>query len=100
MNNFTPTAQPWAPQSTNNTQMVLPTRPNHPLFAKWWPANWVWQTFEVTKTIAGKGNSKDKTVTTTVGLFVPLVELEQIRPGVNGVRQIRGELGDVSNRIG
>ena len=78
MNNFKPTAQPWAPQSTNNTQMVLPTRPNHPLFAKWWPASWVWQTLEVTKTVKGKGNAKDKTEVTTVGLFVPLVELEQI----------------------
>ena len=63
-------------------------------------ANWVWQTFEVTKTIAGKGNAKDKTVVTTVGMFVPNIEFEQIRPGVNGVRQIRGEVGDVSNRIG
>ena len=100
MNNFKPTAQPWAPQNVHNTQMVLPTQPNYPLFAKWWPANWVWQTFEVTKTIAGKGNAKDKTVTDTVGLFVPNIEFEQIRPGVNGVRQIRGEIGDVSNRIG
>ena len=33
-------------------------------------------------------------------MFVPNVEFETIRPGVNGVRQIRGEIGDVSNRIG
>lgn len=100
MQNYTPTAQPWAPQNVHNTQLVLPTRANHPVFAKWWPANWMWQTFEVTKTVKGKGTAKDKEVTTTVGLFIPNIEFEQIRPGVNGVRQIRGELGDVSNRIG
>ncbi len=70
------------------------------MFAKWWPANWVWQTFEVTKTVKGVGKAKDKEETTTVGVFVPNVEFETIRPGVNGVRQSRGEIGDVSNRIG
>lgn len=102
MHNFTPTAQPWAPQSIHQTQMVLPTRANHPVFAKWWPANWVWQTFEVTKTVTGRGKDKDTTkeVTESIGLFVPNVEFETIRPGVNGVRQLRGEVGDVSNRIG
>lgn len=98
--NYKTEAQPWAPQSTHNAQMVLPTRPNYPMFAKWWPANWVWQTFEVTKTVKGVGKAKDKEETTTVGMFVPNVEFETIRPGVNGVRQIRGEIGDVSNRIG
>lgn len=98
--NYTTQAQPWAPQNTHNTQMVLPTRPNHPMFAKWWPANWVWQTFEVTQTVEGKGKGKDKEIVTTVGAFVPNIEFETIRPGVNGVRQIRGEVGDVSNRIG
>jgi hypothetical protein len=98
--NYKTEAQPWAPQSTHNAQMVLPTRPNYPMFAKWWPANWVWQTFEVTKTVKGVGKAKDKEETTTVGVFVPNVEFETIRPGVNGVRQIRGEIGDVSNRIG
>ena len=98
--NYTPTAQPWAPQNVHNAQMVLPTRANHPMFAKWWPANWVWQTFEITETIEGKGKAKDTEITRTVGLFVPNIEFEQIRPGVNAVRQIRGEVGDVSNRIG
>ena len=98
--NYKTEAQPWAPQSTHNAQMVLPTRPNYPMFAKWWPANWVWQTFKVTKTVKGVGKAKDKEETTTVGVFVPNVEFETIRPGVNGVRQIRGEIGDVSNRIG
>src|SRR6056300_1188032 len=98
--NYTPTAQPWAPQNVHNAQMVLPTRANHPMFAKWWPANWVWQTFEITETIEGKGKAKDTTTQRTVGLFVPNIEFEQIRPGVNAVRQIRGEVGDVSNRIG
>lgn len=99
MNNFKPTAQPWAPQANNNQQLVLPTRANWPLFAKWWPANWIWQVFEITETIPGKGNAKDKTVTKSVGMFIPEIEFEQIRPGVNGVRQIRNEIGDVSNRI-
>ena len=59
--NYTPTAQPWAPQNVHNAQMVLPTRANHPMFAKWWPANWVWQTFEITETIEGKGKAKATT---------------------------------------
>lgn len=98
--NFKTQAQPWAPQNPHNAQLVLPTRANHPMFAKWWPANWMWQTFEVTETIPATGKGKDKEITKTVGVFVPNIELEQIRPGVNGVRQIRGEMGDVSNRIG
>lgn len=91
--NFNNQAQPWAPQAVQ-TQIMLPTKANHPSFAKWWPANWLWVEFEVTK------QTKSKTTTTTIGAFVPNVEFEQIRPGVNGVRQLRGELGDVSNRIG
>lgn len=96
--NFTAHAQPWAPQSMHQTQLVLPTRPNHPLFAKWWPANWIWQEFQIEETIEKK--DKSTTVNKTVGVFVPNIEFETIRPGVNGVRQIRGEVGDVSNRIG
>lgn len=95
--NYTTQAQPWAPQNIHQTQLVLPTRANYPMFAKWWPANWVWQEFTKTE-LTGKEKSKEKT--TTVGVFVPSIEFEQIRPGVNGVRQIRGEVGDVSNRIG
>jgi len=98
--NYTTQAQPWAPQNPHNAQLVLPTRANHPMFAKWWPANWIWQEFQITEIIPNKKGDKDKEIQTTVGVFVPNIEFEQIRPGVNGVRQIRGELGDVSNRIG
>lgn len=97
--NFTSIAQPWAPQAqTVNAQLVLPTTPNHPMFAKWWPANWQW--CEITKEVEDTKGKTTTTVTKTFGAFVPLVEFESIRPGVNGVRQIRGEVGDVSNRIG
>lgn len=91
--NYNVQSQPWA-ASSMPTQLMLPTKANWPSFAKWWPANWLWVEFEITK------QTKTKSTTKTIGAFVPDIEFEQIRPGVNGVRQLRGELGDVSNRLG
>ena len=76
--NYKTEAQPWAPQSTHNAQMVLPTRPNYPMFAKWWPANWVWQTFEVIKTVKGVGKIKRKQQ--PLVCLYPMLSLKQYAP--------------------
>lgn len=91
------TPQQWSPM-TKQTTSVLPTRPNHPFFYKWHPAQWDFVYRDV-KTVTGKGE-KAKTVTKRKGFFIPQVRMERIVPGVNGVHQIQGEIGNPGSRIG
>ena len=87
-NQFTEMAQPWsmaAPGVQN-----LPIDPNHPFYYRHWPATWDFKIFKITKS--------KKTV--ECPLFLPSVDMERVVPGVNGVHQIRNEIGDASSRMG
>ncbi len=90
-NTFTP--QPWAPQRAN-PQASLPEPPNHPFYFKWHPSNWVFYYFEI-EVKSGKGTKKEKR-----GYFLPNIRMEYVVPGVNGIHQIQGELGNPGSRIG
>ena len=81
--------QPWAPMQAQQTNL-LPAKPNHPFFYNWHPSNWEFIYWDVPK---GKGTVKK-------GFFVPMVRMERIVPGVNGVHQVNGEIGNPSSRIG
>jgi len=85
--------QPWAPVQPTQDKL-LPEQPNHPFFYKWHPTNWTFQYFEkeVTK---GKGTKIERK-----GYFIPTVRMERIIPGVNGVHQVQGEIGNPGSRIG
>ena len=89
--------QKWSPM-TANTQSALPARPNHPFYYKWHPTNWqfVYRDVEVT---TGKGEKK-KTQTIKKGFFIPYLRMERVVPGVNGIHQISGEIGNPGSRIG
>ena len=89
---FSEIAQPWARAHTN-TQALLPKRANQPFYYRHHPKNLVFHTFTVP---AKSAKSKPKTVST----WLPHVQAEQVRPGAKGVRQVRGNLGDASSRIG
>ena len=85
--------QPWAPMAQQQ-QNLLPARPNHPFYYKWHPSNWsfVYRDVEVK---SGKG-----TKTVKKGFFIPHLRMERVVPGVNGVHQISGEVGNPGSRIG
>ena len=87
-NQFTERAQPWSLAAPGVQH--LPIDPNHPFYYRHWPANWDFKIFEITK---GK-----KQVDCPV--FLPSVDMERVVPGVNGVHQIRNEIGDPSSRLG
>ena len=88
---FTP--QPWAPiQSSQET--LLPEQPNHPFFYKWHPSNWLFHYFD-TEVTKGKSTKIERK-----GYFIPSIRLERIVPGVNGVQQVNGEMGNAGSRIG
>jgi hypothetical protein len=87
--------QPWA-MSKPETPKLLPARPNHPFFYKFHPSNWGFQYFTVPK----QGSKKKEPEMERLGLFVPNIRMERIVPGVNGIHQIRGELGEAGSRIG
>jgi hypothetical protein len=87
--------QPWAMTKPSKPQS-LPTRPNHPFYYKFHPTNWSFQYFEVEK----QGSKKKEPEMEKIGLFVPAIRMERIVPGVNGIRQIQGELGEAGSRIG
>jgi hypothetical protein len=92
---ITPTSwQPMAQQAQN----TLPTRPNHPFYYKWHPTNWQFVYRDI-ETVTGKGE-KAKTVTQRKGFFIPHLRMERVIPGVNGIHQIQGELGNPGSRIG
>jgi len=96
MQNFNP--QAWQPIQQTQTNL-LPAKPNHPFYYKWHPSAWQF----VYRDIVISKKSKDKEETTTSirkGFFVPHIRMERIIPGVNGVHQINGELGNPSSRIG
>ena len=88
---------PWKPIEGTQTPR-LPAKPNHPFFYKWHPSNWdfIYREMEVT---TGKGEKK-KTTTVKKGFFIPMVRMERVVPGVNGIRQIQGEIGNPGSRIG
>lgn len=89
--------QNWKPMEKPQTS-TLPKRPNHPFFYKWHPSNWDFVYMDVKQT-TGKGD-KAKTTTVKKGFFIPMVRMERIIPGVNGIRQVHGELGNPGSRIG
>ena len=88
MNNFNTMAQPWSVAAPQNN--ILPIEPDHPFYYKHWPANWEFSYFV---NLTGK---KQK----TTPVFLPGIEMERVIPGVNGVHQINGEIGDPSSRLG
>lgn len=92
---ITPTS--WQPM-TQQAQTLLPAQPNHPFYYKWHPTNWHFVYRDV-KIVTGKGE-KAKTVTKRKGFFVPHLRMERVIPGVNGIQQISGEIGNAGSRIG
>jgi hypothetical protein len=91
--NKTMQPQPWAPMAQTQ-QNLLPARPNHPFYYKFHPSNWqfVYRDVEV--------QSGKSTKTVKKGFFVPHLRMERVIPGVNGVHQIQGEIGNPGSRIG
>lgn len=87
----------WQPM-TQQSQNLLPARPNHPFYYKWHPTNWQFVYRDV-KVVTGKGE-KAKTVTKSKGFFIPQIRMERVVPGVNGIQQIQGEIGNPGSRIG
>tara|TARA_Y100000114_G_C11733570_1_gene314933 strand:- start:391 stop:1053 length:663 start_codon:yes stop_codon:yes gene_type:complete len=81
-------SQPWSMARPQNTR--LPISPDHPFYYKHFPANWDF------KYITVKAGKKEK----QIPVFLPSVDMERVVPGVNGVHQIQGELGDPSSRLG
>jgi hypothetical protein len=84
-------AQPWA-KSQQNTNLRLPMDCNNIFYYVVHPGHLEW----VEKEIPGKGKTKPKIIST----FVPRFDAEFIRAGVNGVKQIRGDIGDAGGRLG
>jgi hypothetical protein len=89
---YTKQAQPWAPMERKQNKL-LPAKPNHPFYYKWHPSNWQFQYLDVPKGGKSKGTEKQ-------GFFIPHIRMERIVPGVNGIHQIKGEMGNPSSRIG
>lgn len=88
--------QPWA-MTKPEAPKTLPTRPNHPFYYKFHPSNWGFYYFNVEK----ESKKKDKEPEMEkIGLFVPNIRMERIVPGVNGIHQISGEIGEAGSRIG
>ena len=85
--------QPWAPMAQQQ-QNLLPTRPNHPFYYKWHPSNWQF----VYREVQVKSGKSTKTI--KKGFFIPHLRMERVVPGVNGVHQISGEIGNPGSRIG
>jgi hypothetical protein len=69
-------AQPWAQPSGQTPR--LPVRANFPIFLKHHGKGWRFEYL----TIKGKGKAADK----TIGAWLPNIQLEYERPGVNGIR--------------
>lgn len=88
MSNFNNIAQPWSAAAPVNNR--LPVNPDHPFYFKHWPANWEFGYIEVQK--GKKTESKP--------IYFPCINLERVVPGVNGVSQLQGEIGDPSSRLG
>jgi len=80
-------AQPWAAPTGN--MPVLPVAPNNSLFFKHSPKNWTFEQITVT--------AKKKTDPTTRFIWLPEVQTEYERPGVNGIRAY-GRNVDSANR--
>jgi hypothetical protein len=69
-------AQPWAQPSGQAPR--LPVRSNFPIFLKHHGKSWRFEYL----TIKGKGKAKDK----KMGVWLPDIQTEYERPGVNGIR--------------
>lgn len=69
-------AQPWAQPSGQTPR--LPVRANFPIFLKHHGKGWRFEYL----TSKGKGKAADK----TIGAWLPNIQLEYERPGVNGIR--------------
>jgi hypothetical protein len=80
-------AQPWAAPSGNAP--VLPMRPNNSLFLKHNPRNWIFEQI----TVAGKKKGDEK----AEWIWLPEIQTEYERPGVNGIRA-QGSVVDSSGR--
>ena len=90
--NYDTLSQPWSQTAPENTR--LPINPDHPFYYKHFPANWEFGYLKVNVTKGKKTEEK------TLPVFFPEVRMERVVPGVNGVHQINGELGDPSSRLG
>ena len=88
---FSEIAQPWA-QSAQNSTRQIPLRSNNIFFYVVHPGHLEWVEIEM----PAKGKSKPK----MLGTFIPRFHTEIIRAGINGVKQIRGDVGDVGSRLG
>jgi len=88
---FSTLAQPWAKSNSNNTRRI-PLKSNSIFYYVAHPAHLEFLEVE----IPHKGKGKTKTIST----FIPRFATESIRAGINGVRQIRGDVGDAGSRIG
>lgn len=91
-NKFTP--QPWAPISQTAENKLLPAAPNHPFYYKWHPSNWRFAYIDI-PVKSGKSTKMEKR-----GYFLPSIRMERVVPGVNGIHQISGEIGNAGSRIG
>ena len=90
--NYDTLSQPWSQTAPENTR--LPISPDHPFYYKHFPANWEFGYWTVNVTKGKKTEEK------SLPVFFPSVDIERVVPGVNGVHQINGELGDPSSRLG
>ena len=90
MTNLSELAQPWAMHNPQNNR--LPINPNHPFYYRHWPANWEFGSM-IKADVKGKKSKLNH-------VFFPSVDIERVVPGVNGVHQIQGEIGDPSSRLG
>ena len=87
--NYESLSQPWSMAAPQVTRLNI--SPDHPFYYVHIPKNWDFAMIEV----------KDKkTKKKEVPIFLPSIEMERVVPGVNGVHQIKGELGDGSSRLG
>jgi hypothetical protein len=88
MSDFNSIAQPWSMAAP--TQNKLPVNPDHPFYYKHWPANWEF----------GYSEYKKGKKTELKPVFYPSITMERVVPGVNGVSQLQGEIGDPGSRLG
>lgn len=86
--NYDSISQPWSLAAPQVKRLNI--TPDHPFYYVHIPKNWDFTYIEI----------KNKKSTKKVPVFLPSIEMERVVPGVNGVHQIQGELGDGSSRLG
>lgn len=88
-------AENYEPEQDQRSKL-LPMNPNHPFFLWYKPTQNLFVYLDVPdEKNAGKGVQKTK----KKGFFVPHLRMERIASGVNGVKQIKGEIGDPAPRM-